>query len=195
MKIFLACIFLALSLQSSAQDGICPLKIGDSIPNIQLQDLSGKYFNLNEMAQDKTIFVFFRGGWCPYCQRHLSALQEAKEEIAALGYKLIAISPDRMSKLSKSIDKNELDYTLLSDAEAKAMSAFGLAFELDEKTLERYKKYNISLESWSGQAHNMLPVPAIYIVNEGQVDFQYVNPNYKKRLSAEVLISILKANN
>ena len=50
----------------------------------------------------------------------------------------------------------------------------------------------INLEKRSGEDHNMLPVPAVYIINKGEVLFHYVNPNYKKRLQAETLISLLK---
>lgn len=177
---------------TNAQNDICPLKIGEQVPATLVKDIDNKTVNLNSVCQKPTVLIFFRGGWCPYCKKHLSAIQEAKEEIEKLGYQIIAITPDQISKLPKTIRKKDLEYTLLSDSKIEATKAFGLAFKVDDKTIRRYKKFNINLEKWSGEKHNNLPVPAVYIIKKGEVLFNYVNPNYKHRLKAETLIAVLK---
>lgn len=90
--------------------------------------------------------------------------------------------------------KHEMTWTVLSDAEARAALAFGLAFRVDDPTVERYKAFGIDLESASGQAHHLLPVPAVFIVDEsGKIEFQYVNPDYRVRVPAEVLLAAAQA--
>lgn len=174
-----------LTFLCSAQNDICPLKVGEKIPTINLQNIESETFNLNEQCQKPTVLIFFRGGWCGHCSRHLSAIQEAKEDIEKLGYQIIAITPDAPSKLSKSISKADLEYRLLSDAKTEAIDAFGLSFKVEGKMANR-------VNEWNGSEINKLTVPAVYIVNEGEVLFNYVNPNYSKRLKAETLISLLK---
>ena len=72
--------------------------------------------------------------------------------------------------------------------------AFGLAFKVDSKTVERYKSLGIDLEADSGYDHHLLPAPAVYIINtEGIVRFNYVNPNYRERINGDVLLSAAKA--
>ena len=77
--------------------------------------------------------VFYRGGWCPYCNRHLSAIGQSKDEILNLGYQIIAISPDSSEELKKSVDKNELAYDLYSDSEGKLITEMGIAFQAPKK--------------------------------------------------------------
>ena len=139
MKIWLTILLLSFGTTCMAQSEVCPLKIGETIPTIELKNIKNQAVNLNELCQKPTVLIFFRGGWCPYCRKHLSAIQEAREDIEKLGYQIIAITPDKVSKLSKTVNRKDLDYTLLSDAKVEAAKAFGLAFKVDAKTIRRYK--------------------------------------------------------
>ena len=179
---------------TSAQD-IKPLLIGASVPDVTLQTAERKSFDLKEaVAKKPTILIFYRGGWCPYCNRHLGQLQTAEAGLLDLGYQILAISPDRPAKLRESEDKEKLTYTLLSDASMAAAKAFGIAFRVDDATVERYKGYGIDLEAASGEKHHLLPVPAVFIVGtDGLISFAYVNPDYKVRLAPEVLSAAAKS--
>lgn len=107
---------------------ISPLLIGEKIPNISLSDISGKKINLLELAAKKpSVLVFYRGGWCPYCNLHLSELQLIESEIIKAGYQIIAISPDSPESLQASISKNKLNYLLLSDNQTEATRSFGFS--------------------------------------------------------------------
>ena len=61
---------------------ISPPLIGEKIPNISLSDIPDKKINLPELtAKTPSVLVFYRGGWCPYCNLHLSELQVIESEI------------------------------------------------------------------------------------------------------------------
>ena len=93
-----------------------PLLLGSKIPNSTVQKLDGKNTILGSFAHGTpTVIVFYRGGWCPYCNRQLSALGQVYPELEKLGFQVIGISPDTPEELSKSLDKNKISYTLLSD--------------------------------------------------------------------------------
>ena len=124
----------------------------------------------------------------------MGQLQEIIPQLRTLGYHIVGISPDRPEKLAASLEKNPGGYLLLSDSKMAAAKAFGLAFQLDDAMVERYKGFGIDLEADSGQTHHQLPVPAVFLVGKsGRIEFQYVNPNYKVRLQPEVLLAAAKA--
>lgn len=169
---------------------VTPLLISSEIPDVELKNIEGQTVRLKELVSQKpSIIVFYRGGWCPYCNQQLSDLHTIEEELYEIGYQLLAISPDRPEKLKATLDNNELGYTLLSDSPMNASKAFGIAFKVDQETVDRYKSIGLDLEGDSGYDHHLLPVPAVYIVNtDGIVKFNYVNPDYKERISGEVLL-------
>ena len=123
----------------------------------------------------------------------LGQLQKIESELVELGYQIIAISPDRPEKLRASIKNQKLEYTIVSDSRMEAAKAMGLAFRVSDDTLERYSKWGIDLEDASGEAHHLLPVPAVFLTSkESVIEFQFVHPNYKVRLDPEVLLAVAK---
>lgn len=194
---------LLISTSSIAQDyamsaeEVNPVLISSTIPDVSVKNTDGKNLNLRDIVKDQpTIFVFYRGGWCPYCNSHLADLKKIEDDLTKEGYKVYAISADRPELLKKTMDKNELTYTLLSDAPMKAAKAFGIAFKMDDKTVERYKSYDIDIEKDSGYDHHLLPAPAVFLVDQkGVIKFSYVNPNYKERIDGGILLAAAKAFN
>jgi peroxiredoxin len=172
-----------------------PLLVGARVPPLTLRTMGGEPFDLNEaIATRPTVLVFYRGGWCPFCNTHLGALKEAEPTIRQAGWQMLAIAPDRPEKLVETEQKHQMSYTLLSDSEMTAAKAFGIAFKVDDATLEKYKGYGIDLQAASGQNHSWLPVPAVFLVNtEGIITFEYVNPDYKVRLDPDVLIAEIRS--
>ncbi|MDF7808392.1 peroxiredoxin-like family protein [Pontiellaceae bacterium B12219] len=193
MKILILMAALSAAFASTAE--IKPLTSGETIPAATLKTADGADFDLQTaIAEQPTILIFYRGGWCPYCNRHLAALQDLDPQLRELGYQIIAISPDQPSELAKSAEGGHLSYTLLSDSKVEAATAFGLVFTVDDATIEKYKKYDIDLEASSGESHHMLPVPAVFIVGtDGVIDFAHADADYKKRIESEVLLNAAKA--
>ncbi|MCG8373285.1 MAG: AhpC/TSA family protein [Balneolales bacterium] len=169
---------------------VSPLLINETIPDVEVRTIENEAISLHDVVKTKpTMFVFYRGGWCPYCSRHMVELKQIEEEILEIGYQIIAISVDRPEALKETLTENELPYTLLSDSPADALKGFGIAYKVDDATVERYKSVGIHLED-----HQILPAPAVYIVDqEGTVKFQYVNPNYRERINGDVLLAAAKA--
>jgi len=174
---------------------VCPVKVGSPLPNVALTAADGKAFDLNAaVAKKPTVLVFYRGGWCPYCNTQLSQLRKVEADLIKLGYQLLAISADRPEELGKSAQKNELKYTLLSDSKMTASQALGIAFRVDDETYVKYKGYGLDLEKASGEKHHLLPVPAVFVIGtDGKIHFTYVNPDYSTRLSSDVLLAAAKA--
>lgn len=191
--ILLTLIAAAVSLNVNAQvaeaaTDISPLLIGENAPDVEIKDINGKSTALKTILTEKpTVIMFYRGGWCPFCNAHLAELQAAEKEINALGYQMVAISPDSPEKLKESLGKHKLSYKLYSDADLKVAQAFGIAF----KAPDQYKP--MLLEASGNANEGMLPVPSVFVINTtGVIDFEYINPDVKARLSAAMLLAVLK---
>ncbi|MEO5559199.1 MAG: peroxiredoxin-like family protein [Dokdonella sp.] len=180
---------------ASAPDRVTPVLLGSHLPDAPLQTIDGQPTTLVKAVNGKpAVLVFYRGGWCPFCNLQLSNLRLIQKDLQSLGYQLIAISPDRPEELRKTLGHDELSYTLLSDSTAAAIKAFGIAYRVDAATLAKLTAFGIDLEKSSGESHHALPVPAVYIVDaEGILQFSYVHPDYRVRVPSDVVLAAARA--
>lgn len=179
--------FLLGATLASAQTNSTPLKAGDAIPDVTLRTEDNEQVRLRKLVAEKpTVLIFYRGGWCPFCTRHLKDLAGIEKDLEKIGAHLLAISMDRPSKLRETPNREQLGYRLLSDSDAVAVKAFGIGFRVEDTLVEKYRNsYQIDLEAWSGRAHHILPHPAVFVVDgSGVIRFAHVNPDYKVRLDA-----------
>ncbi len=202
--LFAALIFAAGNSGASADDctcrvadtatGICPLLNGEAVPSVTLSTIEGEPFDLAvETHKQPTVIIFYRGGWCGYCNRQLAGLQEIEDDLTALGYRIVAIAPNLPEKLTETIEKHTLTYTLLSDVDMKASNAFGLSFRLDDALQQRFDDRNTFTE-YSGRPQTTLPVPAAFVVDtDGIIHFEYINPTYSVRVEPDVLLAAARA--
>jgi peroxiredoxin len=177
-------------------EDVHPLPIGVRIPaQILLWTVEGRATTLQEAMNAKpAVLVFFRGGWCPYCDLQLSELRQVESQLKSIGYQIIAIGPDSPASMRARMVKDEISYLLLSDDSLNLIKAFGIAFQLDEAKIARFRAYT-GLDEKSGELHRLLPVPAVYLVDAaGRVQFQYVNPDYRVRMPKELLLAAAQAS-
>lgn len=168
--------------------------IGDQIPDVTLRTAESDALKLRDVVKSKpAVVIFYRGGWCPFCTRHLMALAEMQNDLAAAGFQILAISPDQPAKIGEMPNRKKLSYTLLSDSAMDAAKAFGIAIKVTDELVINYKtEHQIDLEAASGKSHQLLPHPAVFIVDQtGIIRFAHVNPDYKVRLDpAEILKTV-----
>jgi len=173
-------------LVDKAED-ICPLLVGETLPNELVMSIENEPIELFSIVKQKpTVLVFYRGGWCPYCNVQLAALAEAEQEILKLGYQIVAISPEGNENLQPTIEKDSINYQLFSDPDGNLIEKMGIAF----KTKTPSKVY--AAGRTKGKVSDVLPAPTVMIVNtDGVILFEYINPNYKQRLSTKLLLAVL----
>jgi peroxiredoxin len=176
------------SIPLVAED-ISPILIGETLPNGNFQNVEGESVQLKAILEEKpTILVFYRGGWCPYCNVQLSGLVEIEEDILELGYQIVAISPDDYKNLQSTIENNSTKYKLLSDPNGEFIQEIGIAF----KTSSSLKEYIIG-KGQKGETSSVMPAPTVMIVDKkGVIKFEYINPNYKERIGGDMLLSVLR---
>jgi peroxiredoxin len=170
---------------------VVPVAVGAMAPAFVAHEVNGEPYAFKPMALTRPVLmIFYRGGWCPYCNAHLRDLRTVEPKVRALGYEVLFLSTDRPALLHSSL-KEKVHYHIVSDTEMAAARAFGVAYRLDAQTLKMMQTYGIDLDATQGTANHELPVPSVFIVDQhGIVRFRHFNPDYKVRLDAA---SVLKA--
>ena len=170
------------------------LNVGAKMPAFSLSDATGKSVNSADLLkQGNLVVVFYRGAWCPYCNTYLRNLQKNITEIKANGGQLVAISVETPDNSMKVADKNKIDFSVLSDTHLDVARQFGIVYQLDAATNEKYKDYGIDLVKQNGTEKPELPLSATYIVNKsGEITYAFLEPDYTKRAEPSVIIETLK---
>ena len=183
------------SFLTNAQEKPEGLFINSKAPDFKATDQYGKEIRLKDVLKDSVVvLIFYRGQWCPYCNKQLKKLEDSLQLIKDKKAKLIAITPENTENISKTIEKTKASYSLLYDKEMKIMKVYAVAFEVDERTVSRYKNADIDLATANGQKDKVyLPVPAVYIINkEGTITYRFFEADYKKRPSVSEILENLR---
>lgn len=176
-------------IPQSAAD-ISPLLYGEKIPSTRLMDASANKFDLDKaIAEKPTVLIVYRGGWCPYCSKQLSGLQETAPELEKMGYQLIGVSTDSPEGLMQSRTKEKLNFILLSDADLSLSKQLGIAYKAPKAYWEMLPK-----TTGGKDTDLLLPVPSVFILDrKGVIHFEYINPDFKQRLSPELLKAVAQS--
>jgi peroxiredoxin len=166
-----------------------PLSVGTRAPAFAVQTVDGKIRSFSPDGYRKpTIVIFYRGGWCPYCNTQLSDLHTVEPKLRARGFEIVFLSTDQPKLLYSSLKATDIHYTLLSDSHLEAARAFHVAYQVDDGTLAKMREYGVDLEVSTGTTLHELPVPSVFIIDTlGTIRYVYSNPDYKVRLGADAL--------
>ena len=202
MILALSILFLASPVSAldrtqiaDSADNVTPLLIGQNAPNSTLQTVEGDTVSLKAFTMQKpTVVIFYRGGWCPYCNRQLAGLKEIETQLDELGYQILAISPETPAQLQEQKLQTKFSVKLLADPELDTIKGFGIGFYVPDATRSKYKtNWDISLSSEKATGQAVLPAPAVFILDtSGKIVFNYVNPDYQTRISPELLYQVAK---
>lgn len=174
-----------------------PLEVGDQAPNFKLRNAGGDWVDLRSTLQrGPVVLTFYRGVWCPYCNSELQSLERVLPQIRELGATVLALSPETREHVQENLEKNKLSFELLSDEDNHIAKRYGLAFTLDERTVERYEGYGIDVATHNGTGKHELPIPATYVIDtNGVIRFAFVDENYKKRAKPNDILDAIEAIN
>lgn len=196
MKKILFSLLVLFSITSLfAQEAPEGLFLNSKAPDFKGTDQNGKTVRLKDLLKKgKVVLVFYRGQWCPSCNKYLGQLNDSLQAIVGKGATVVAITPESAAGISKTVEKTKASFPIVSDAGLKIMKAYDVEFEVPENTLTRYRNSGIDLTENNGTNGNFLPIPATYIIDkEGTVTYRFFNADYKKRPSiAEILSNLDK---
>ncbi|MEO9893262.1 peroxiredoxin-like family protein [Aurantibacter sp.] len=177
------------------QQGENAIKTGQKAPDFKLPNATGNLVSLGSLlAEGIVVITFYRGSWCPYCNLQLRALQAKLPEIEALGATLVAISPQVPDGSLTKDEISEMEFTVLSDQDAKVASDYGVAWEVPEFLQDHMRvDRELDLEKINNGNDSILPIPATFILGrDGIVQWNYVNVDYRTRSEPDEIVEVLK---
>jgi len=177
------------------QRGENAIKIGQQAPGFELPNAEGKSISLAALLEKGPVVItFYRGSWCPYCNLQLRALQAKLDDIHALGATLVAISPQVPDGSMTKDEISNMDFTVLSDQNAKVALQYGVAWEVPEfLTAHMRTDRKLDLEKINNGNGTLLPIPATFVLGQdGVVTWSYVNVDYRTRSEPDEIIEALK---
>ncbi|QDT03669.1 Putative peroxiredoxin bcp [Rubripirellula lacrimiformis] len=171
------------------------IAVGQRAPDFELPNSNGDPTKLSGLLRrGPVVLMFYRGGWCPYCNLQLRAMQTRLSEIHALGAELVAISPQVPEQSLSMIEKAELEFPVLSDQDARVAAQFGVAWQVPELILDHMRKdRGLDLAQINNGNAAVLPIPATFVLSaDGVVIWRYVNVDYRSRAEPDDVIMALK---
>ena len=167
------------------------LQLGDAVPDLTLPDALNTPVRLAALWQrGPLVLIFYRGGWCPYCNLELRAWQHHLAALKHMGAQLVAVSPQTPDNSLSTAEKNELAFPVLSDSGLQAATAFGVAFEMPPELIALYSSVGNDLPVLNGNGRWVLPVPATYVIDrDGRVAYAHVEADYRERAEPAAVLA------
>lgn len=169
------------------------LAVGEQIPDFSLPDQHGVVRNLSYyLAKGPIVLNVYRGGWCPYCNLEMRALNAVLPEFHHRGANLVGLTPETPETAQDTLTANELDITVLSDKGNRISAELGLVFELPDELKPIYENLGIDIPASNGEDSFTLPVPATYIIGKDRVVlYRFINVDYTRRVEPALLVAEL----
>ncbi len=192
-RIITAAFSFLLLYAASGQSAPEGLFIASKAPDFKAKDQFGTELRLKELLKKgKVVLVFYRGHWCPYCNKALARLQDSLQLIKDKGATLLAVSPEKPEGIAQTTEKTKAEFSVLHDEDMKIMKAYDVAFEVPENTITRYKNAGLDIEKNNGENGKYLPVPAVYIIDqESTIRYRFFESDYRKRPSVKDILDNL----
>ena len=195
MKKYLLIALAALfALQVSAQTG---LQKGAEAPSFTAKDNSGKTVDLKTILKSHkaVVLFFYRGQWCPYCNKYIKKLQDSLEYLTGKGAYVIGVTPETGENISKTVEKTHASFSMIPDKGYKIMQDYKVNYTVDADLNSKLKGYGVDLEKNNGNTDHVLPVPATYVIGKnGKLIYVHFDKDYTKRASISDLLTVIQGS-
>jgi peroxiredoxin len=174
--------------------GLTAPKPGDLMPDFLLPNESGTLVSLSELLEKGPAVVSFnRGHWCPYCRLNVDALAKAEGEMAKLGAQVVVISPEMTKWGGELKDYAKAPFHVLSDVDGGYALALNLLFWVGDEKAQAMSAGGFDITQFQGNDTWMLPIPATFVIRQdGVVTARYIDPDYRRRMEIEDLVTALR---
>jgi len=167
--------------------------VGDIAPNFALKNAKGQIVDLKtELKKGPVILLWYRGGWCPYCNLTLKSMQDNLGKFKAAGAQLIALTPELPDSSLSTMEKNNLQFEVLSDLHNKVAKDYGVVFTLIPEVAKKYQD-GFGLYQYNGDESNELPLAATYIIGtDGKIKYAFLDADYRNRAEPTDILAALQ---
>lgn len=171
------------------------IAVGAKVPLVHAQDLQGHDVSLAALLpKGPLLLAFYRGGWCPYCNFEIRAMTQGFPEYQKRGVMPVAVSVDRIEEASRTNAVYQIPFPVLSDPELSFIRGFRVENHVDDALLTKMKSFGVDLEGYSGKAHHVVAIPALFLIDrQGVVRWAHDDPTYTIRPTTAQILSAIDA--
>lgn len=170
------------------------VRAGEVLEDFTLPDATGGTVSLSELVSDgPAVLVFYRGGWCPYCNLALRHYQsELVPALARHGATLVAITPQKPDESLSTAEKHGLEFRVLTDIGLRLACRLGIAFEPSAETRAAQLKLGLDVSEGNAEGATGLPMPTVLVVDGDRVvRFTDTHPDYATRTEVPAILTAL----
>ena len=167
--------------------------VGDRAVDFELPEIGGRNLRLSELwAAGPVVLVYYRGGWCPFCNQYLAVLQKSLLDIHALDAQLVAVSPELANHGLATQEKGKLTFPLVSDEGNQVARQYGLVYRISDKVIPYYDQF-FDINDYNGDRSYELPLSATYVIDTGGVvRYAFLDADYKRRADPKEVLTVLR---
>ncbi len=172
------------------------LKLGDMAPVFKQKNQKGEDIFLPDLCkQGPVVLQFYRGQWCPVCNRYLAAFQDSLKLIEKAGATVLLVTPETLANAQKTIENTGIKTHVISDANGLLMNAFRVSFYVTPEYQQKIKdKLVTDIAVNNGSKDAKLPVPATYLIDtKGKVRWKQFDVDYHNRASVAEILQAIEA--
>ena len=172
------------------------LMVGDRAPDFALPNHLGQRVELSQrLKAGPVVLAFYRGEWCPYCNVSIRALQAAVPRFGAHAASVIAINPQSPDHSLSMVEKNALEFDVLSDADQAVIRRYGLHYAIPADLKGLYlSEFQNDLARRTADGSWNLPIPATFVIDQaGIIQARHVSADYRTRMDPDDIEAALSA--
>jgi len=169
-------------------------QVGSQVAPPPLIDLSGRAADLAQVTAGRPyVLIFYRGGWCPYCNVTLRAYAKLEKAFAKAGALLVAVTPEAPERAASTIEADSVGFPVFVDRGNAFARRLGLVFALPAGLRPQYRAIGIDLPAWNGDESHELPIPAVYVIDrDGVIRWAHVEADFTTRAEPSAVLDAVK---
>jgi len=158
------------------------LTVGKTLPDFTLYDYQHNAISKQQLVEQYSIFIFYRGNWCPFCVAQIKEIVQHYKQLNEMGVKVILVSPQSETKTKKLANKFDVPFLFLIDKNTAAAKVLGInhSFGLP-----------MGLQAAGYDSHTIFPTVIVVDANS-KIIYTGENNNYRIRPEPNDYIKILQ---
>jgi len=159
------------------------LQVGMKLPEFSLVNISGAAVSSSYFKGKPTVFLFYRGNWCPLCMAQIKEIAREYSNLARLGAQIVLVSPQPHQHTQKLADKYDVPFTYMIDEGNKAAEKLNI---ISRNGLP------VGMQAMGYDSDTVMPTVVI-TDTDGIILFADLTDNYRVRPEPTTFTRVLEA--
>ncbi len=157
------------------------LKVGQKLPNVTLENIQKKSVSITDFFGNSTIYLFYRGNWCPLCMAQIKEIVDQYKTLEERGVNTVFISPQPHTFSEQLSKKHGLQFQFLTDVNNRTAKQLGI---LSKNGIP------FGFQALGYDSDTVLPTVVI-TDREGVIQFVDLTDNYRVRPEPEFFMKYI----